>query len=996
MPRPAGPIPILPPRLRVHLFGQFRIENGANSVRLPTRQIQLLLAYVVLHPEAHSREKLAGLLWGDVTDAQARHSLRTAINALRKCLGGRILFSDRETVQVSTSYPLWVDVHEFEKGVKGLAAAPPTHAEAVLNLYQGDLLPDFYDDWILPEREHYRQHYLDALLQLAYRMRALTEYAHAIELAHRVLVSDPANERGHQQLIFCYMAAGDRTAALKQYEECQRRLQEELAAEPSPETTALYEWIKQGQAGGKTREGLITNLPIPLTGLVGRKQELAQIGSLLSGATATRPTTRLLTLTGAGGSGKTRLAIQAGMDLLQGYKDGVWWVDMAPLFDEKIVPHAVAKALGVRERPNQPIVETLQSHLQSKQLLLLLDNCEHLLGACAELAQGLLTTCPQTRILATSREALGIGGETIWYVPTLSVPDPRQRLPLSDLCHYDGVQLFVERALAVRTDFALTEQNAPSVIQACAQLDGIPLAIELAAARLKALTVEQIAERLVDRFNLLTGGSRAALPRHRTLRATLDWSYGLLSREERLVFERLAAFAGGWTLTAAEAVCVSETIRRTRIIELLSELADKSLVVVQGGEFESRYRMLETVRQYAMARLEERGEREEVCHRHALYFAELAEKAEHGLRSSEMSAWLERLETDHDNMRAALDWSLAHESPETGLRFANAMGIFWRKRGYLREGLGWLEGLLARSKDSPPPLRAKALVPAGWLARDQGDYRRATRLQDESLEIFHAEGDKLGTIEVLIQRGIQAVYQNDLPSAFTCFGESLALSEQLGSRRERALSLLYLGHAALFSMHWDRQARAQCEQALEVFQAMDDATEQAHAHIILGAGAHFEGDDGLARNHLEEAASICRTAGDKRQLGWSTAVLSWIISCQGRRLEAWSVAKDALRLALELGDRTIAVNVIIFASLIAAGCGQAERAARLLACALTVGDTFGFQPTPHTRALVNPVLDAMRAALGPEVFAETWAAGQAMRLEQAVADILGADDEGGR
>ncbi len=991
MPRASNLTPRASPPLRLHLFGQFRAETETGPIRLPTRKVESLLAYLVLHPEEHAREKLAALFWGDVADAHSRQSLRTATHMLRQQLGAQLLLADRETIQVNPAYPVWVDTREFENQAQ-LIVGGLVEPSGILELYKGDLLAEFYDDWILPEREHYRQQYLDVLLQIAQHLRGQSEYARAIEFSRRVLEQDPANERAHQQLMFCYVATGDRTAALEQFEACRRVLQEELGVEPSPETIALYAWIHQAHIEAKTRECLITNLPIPLTSFIGRKEELAHVKTLLSGEGAWRGKVRLLTLTGAGGSGKTRLAIQIGMDLLESLKDGVWWVDLAPLFNETMVPHTVAKALGVRERPNQPVVETLKDHLRSMQLLLLLDNCEHLVRGCAQLAQVLLTTCPKLQLLATSREALGIDGETVWYLPTLSVPDLNHRPPLSDLIHYDAIRLFTERAAAIKPDFKLTKQNAPSVIQVCAQLDGIPLAIELAAARLKALTVEQVAERLVDRFNLLTGGSRTALPRHRTLRATLDWSYSLLSDKERLLFERLAVFTGGWTLPAGEAVCADEAIQRSEMLDLLSQLVDKSLLLVQGDHSQARYRMLETLRQYAVERLDEAGDREEMCHRHALYFAELAEKAEEGLRGPEMGVWIERLEMEHDNFRAALEWSLNHDVPETGLRFAGALGIFWRKRGYLREGLGWLESLLARSTDTPPRLRAKALAPAGWLVRDLGDYERATRLQEESLEIFRAAGDKLGTIEVLIQRGIQAVYQNDLPQAFACLGESLALCEELGSRRERALSLLYLGHAALFNMQWDEKAKGRCEQALEVFQAMDDATEQAHAHIILGAGSHFEGDDSRARDHLEVAVRLCLKAGDKRNLGWSTAVLSWIISLQAKAEEAWSVVQGALRLALELGEKTIAVNAIVFAALITADRSQVERAARLMACAFAVGDSFGFRPTPHLWAAVNPGLNAIRAALGPEAFAEAWAAGQAMTLEQAVVDVLGTSD----
>lgn len=1004
MPTTSNPTATASAPLRLHLFGSFSAETG--SARLPTRQAQLLLAYLVLHPEPHSREKLAGLLWGDVPDADARHSLRTAINTLRKVLGEPLLLADRETVQINPAFPIWVDVRVFENGLKGLVGAPTDRVAATLDLYEGDLLSAFYEDWVLLEREHYRRHYLEALLQLSQRLRSQSDYPRAIEFARRALASDPANERAHQQLMFCYLAAGDRTAALEQYQECRRCLQEELAAEPSPETGALYEWIKQADTGVKTREGLVTNLPVPLTSFVGRKQELAQIETLLSGEAAVRPTVRLLTLTGAGGSGKTRLAIQVGWDLLKCFQDGVWWVDYAALMNEGLVPQTAARALGVRELADEVPVDTLKNHLLSKQLLLILDNCEHLVDACSELARALLTACPGVKILATSRASLGLAGERVWYVPTLSVPDPRRAPSESELAEYDGIRLFMERAAAVKPDFSLSPHNASRIIEICAQLDGIPLALELAAARLRLLTVTQIAERLVDRFGLLAGGSRAALPRHRTLRATLDWSYGLLSEQERCLFQRVSVFAGGWTLEAAESVggerqdaetrgitaspCRRVAVSSFEILDLLSQLVDKSLVIVQGDGQEARYRMLETVRQYAAERLCESGEQGEVRRGHALYFAELAEKAEQALQSAAMGAWLEQLEVEHDNLRAALQWSLENDPTGMAWRFAGALGAFWRKRGYLREGSASIERLLGHGQSVSPELKVKAMAPAAWLARDLGDYRRAISLQEESLQVFRSIGDKLGAAEILIQRGVLGIYQNDFASAITFLEESLSLYQEADSRRGCALASLFLAHAAMFNMQWDERARARCDQALVFFQASEDATEEAHAHIVLGSAFQiFDREETSARKHLEEAVRICRNAGDKRQLGWSTMALSCILFLQGKWEEAWDVNRKALKLAVDLGEKTITVNTIVYAGLIAAQHRQAARGARLLACALTAGESFGWRPTPHVLFSINPGRDAMQAALGPEAFAQAWAAGQAMSLERGIGDVLG-------
>ena len=430
----------------------------------------------------------------------------------------------------------------------------------------------------------------------------------------------------------------------------------------------------------RSLDSLPNNLPRQLTSFIGREREMAEVRRLLS-------TTRLLTLTGSGGCGKTRLALQVAADLVEAFAEGVWFVDLAPLSDPALVPQTVAATLRVREEPGRPILITLSEYLQPRHLLLVLDNCEHLVGACAELAQALLRACPHLQILATSREPLRIGGETTWRVPSLSLPD-LLRLPLVEsLAEYEAVRLFTDRAEVVLPGFLVTDQNALAVAQVCHRLDGIPLAIELAATRVKVLPVHQIAARLDDRFRLLTGGSRTALPRQQTLRAVMDWSYILLSEKERTLLRRLSVFAGGWTLDAAEAVCSGNRIETVEVLDLLAQLVDRSLVAVDREDAEARYRLLDTVRQYAREKLQDSGEETEVHGRHREWFLDLAERTEPELLGPEQGVWLARLEAEHDNLRAALTWSQQEEEGgEAGLRLAGALGRFWWMRGHLTEG----------------------------------------------------------------------------------------------------------------------------------------------------------------------------------------------------------------------------------------------------------------------------------------------------------------------
>src|SRR5574341_1278944 len=536
-----------PMPLRLYLLGRFQLERNGERIQFPRRKAESLLAYLALHPEEHAREKLAALFWGDSTDADARRSLRVTLTDLRRALGEEAFIGGRDALQLNPDFPLWVDAKEFMEIGDWKLEVGLSNLKSLVSLYQGDLLPNFYDDWSAPLRDELRELYIGGLLLGTSACRSQSNYPQAIEFARKILATDRAHEQAHQHLIFCYAAQGDRSAALEQFEACERALRDELGVEPSKETRALYETIRV-RAGAASPAARFTNLPTPSTSFIGRAREVTTIKALLFA-------TRLLTLTGAGGSGKTRLVLQAAKDFVAArvFEDGVWWVELGSLDDENLAPQAVAKTLGVQESASEPLTATLAHSLRPREALLVLDNCEHLIAACASLAEGLLSQCPHVQILATSREALNIAGEMVWRVPSLALPNS---IAAPDaLLRWEGIGLFVERAAAVSPDFRLTSANAKAVLQICRRLDGIPLAIELAAARLRALSVEQIAARLSSRFKLLTSGTRTALPRQQTLRALMDWSYDLLSEPERVLFRRLAGFVGGRTLEAVEAVC---------------------------------------------------------------------------------------------------------------------------------------------------------------------------------------------------------------------------------------------------------------------------------------------------------------------------------------------------------------------------------------------------------------------------------------------------------
>jgi predicted ATPase/DNA-binding SARP family transcriptional activator len=876
-----------PTQFNLCLFGAFRLEpRGGDAIRLPRRKVELLLAYLALNPGAHAREKLAALFWGDTPDTQARQSLRTALATLRKTLGDAALIADRDAIQLNPDFPLWVDTREFSQ----TRAALPEHA---IELYRGDLLPDCYDDWLAAVREHLRAQSIETLAYLAQQYRAQSEYERAMAYAQKILATDPANETAFQHLMFCEMARGNRPAALAQYAACVRALRDELAVEPSPETQKLFHWIKQ-TAHATPDAARITNLPIPPTSFIGRKAELAQIKSALA-------ETRLLTLTGAGGNGKTRLAIQVAIDLLNTFRDGVWWSELASVTDPALVPHVVAKSLGIGEKSQEALAETIVDSLRGKNVLLILDNCEHLIAACAQIADALLRECPHLKILATSREPLAIAGEQVWQVPTLSVPTAlptREQLMLT----YESIRLFVERARAINPGFDLTEDNLLAVLQICRRLDGIPLAIELAAARIVALSAQEIAARLDDRFNLLTHGSRTALPRQQTLRALVDWSYDLLSDAERVLLQRLTVFSGGRTLDAIEQVCAFDGIAPSQVLDLVTRLVAKSLLIIDraasGGE--TRYAFLDTIKYYAREKF---LDARETRARHLAYFLDFAERAHRELQRARQVEWLERLEREHTNLRVALRFALEQNESALALRLCNALTDFWDVRGYLGEGREWLRRALAASQATPARAAyAWAQINAGELASKQGDYTVATALTDAGLACVRALGDQAGIATALGVRGTLARMQSDWPAAQTWFDEALAIARALQDARLIGNALRNLGIVAEAQGRY-AEARRAYEESLRLNQEMDDPRATALTLSNLGNLAQQQGEYARARELYEQILAIHRAMGAR----WSVAATLTNLGNLAHSQTDYAAARDyhqaGLKLMREIGDK---------------------------------------------------------------------------------------------
>ncbi|HEU5299710.1 MAG TPA: adenylate/guanylate cyclase domain-containing protein, partial [bacterium] len=529
------------------------------------------------------------------------------------------------------------------------------------------------------------------------------------------------------------------------------------------------------------------NLPRQLTSFIGREREMAEVKELVR-------TSPLVTLTGTGGSGKTRLAIQVGADLVEAFPDGVWLIALESLSDPALVAAAIAAVVGVREETHRAVLQTLVDALRTRSLLLILDNSEHLLDAVAPVAETLVRSGPNLRILATSQERLGVPGELVYPVGMLPVPDPRRTAAPDDITHYAAVQLFVDRALLSQPRFALTRDNAPAVAQVVRRLDGIPLAIELAAARANALSVDQIAARLDDRLALLTTGSRTEVPRHQTLRAVLDWSYDLLVPDERAILRRLSVFAGGFTLEAAEGICSRPG--EVDVLGLLTRLVEKSLVVFDDQGAGPRYRLLESVRLYGQEQLRGEGEEAEARTRHRDWYLLLAEQAEPGLIGPEQKRWLDRLEEEHDNLRAALTWS--RDGPDGiahGLVLAGALTMFWDIRGYWREGREWLETMVGRSSEESHA-RVKALNGVANFAFFQGDFKTATTFGQEGLALSRRLGDSRGAATCLNILGFEACRIENYARARELGAESLSLSRESGDLMGTAAAQAVLGLVA--------------------------------------------------------------------------------------------------------------------------------------------------------------------------------------------------------
>jgi predicted ATPase/DNA-binding SARP family transcriptional activator len=893
--------------LEVKFLGQFSVTRDGSSLTIPTRNAQSLFAYLVLNSgKAYRRERLAGLLWPDSTEGNARSNLRHELWRLRKALetGGESYFLiDDLTIAFDPQSEYSLDVDMLESAV--LEQGTAEDLITALSLYQGELLPGFYDEWVTLERDRLIALHETGMARLLEILQAEGRWAEVLEWGTRWIALGGWPEPAYRALMSAYANSGDVSKAVATYERFIQGLQKDLGVDPSEQTQVLYRrikagWGKDGKKAPPTRANLPprsteesygptlalqlararrSNLPRPLTSFIGREKELEQVESLVAKA-------RLVTITGSGGVGKTRLAIQAAEALIPNFKDGVWWVELAALSpttppqkreseagrgrkgeltSTDLVAQAVVKSMRIPNSPDFSPVEALVEHMHDKQLLLVLDNCEHLIDPCAALVERMLAECPDVTIFTTSREALGVPGEKARLLPSLSLPGRDLSSDYRNIFHSEAVSLFIERAADILPGYKPGEADARAIAQICQHLGGIPLAIELAAARMNLLSAQEIAARLDHRFSLLTGGHRTALPRHKTLRAAIEWSYDLLSEPEQLLFGRLSIFAGSFTLGAAEEICAVGEIHREEVFTLLGRLVDKSLLSVEPAprdkDLATRYRFLDTIRSFGRLKLDEAEETRLMHDRHATYFVRLVETAEPELLLQNQNRWYRLIRAENDNIRAVVEWSVESDQAENALRLVAALLWYWYIFSPAREG----RDLALKALGTPSALkfkhaRARALNTAGYLQGILGETGSARQSLEEAMSILKTSDDETSLAWSMQFLGVVYSFESDFAYADTAFKEGMKLLKKSGAE--------YRNNFLFFWGDVDLQ----------------------------------KGDRSRAITIYKESASIFQNIGNKSFLAYPLRRLGYLALEQNDISNAWEYFRESTELNVEVGD----------------------------------------------------------------------------------------------
>jgi predicted ATPase/DNA-binding SARP family transcriptional activator len=1002
-----------PPALRVRTLGGFAV--WCNGEPLPVtgwghKRAGMLFKWLVSAPGHRlTRDEALDLLWPETEPETAATNLRVLVHRLRRALGeadALLRYDGRALALAPDLAPTdWLDAEAFAQAAnRALATRDRGACHLALGLYGGDYLPeDPYEEWALRRREELRSLRLRLLLHqaaCAWDAGAKDEAAAGFQAA---LVSDPCSEEAAIGLMRIKAATGQPNTALRVYHRLVEALREELNLVPGLEARSLAAALsapQRAQPSLPSPPRQPNNIPSESSGLIGRGRDLTILTGMLAPSGSDGAQCRMLTLVGPGGVGKTRLSLALAEELLESYPDGAWQVDLSGLpasadGQDRAVARSAARVLDVQEGQGQTIEAALADALRSKRLLLLLDNCEHVIPACAALVGTLLAGCPTVQIVATSRETLGVAGEQPWAVPALSLPS--EAASLEALAEAGAVRLFLARARAQRPGLELTKANAAAVAAICRGLDGLPLALELAAARVATLGMTEIADRLQESLRLLTIGPRSAPARQRTLQATLDWSYMLLTDIEQVLLRHLAVFASGCTLDAVSAIAprpdsaTDDTDVQWAVVDGLDGLARKSLLQCEDVMGAARYRLLETVRHYAAKRLATAGESDAARDAHLRYYLALAEQADAAMRGPEQGMWLARLDREHDNLRAALRWAAERGLPVAELRLAAALGRFWHLHGYLSEGQRRLEDALIRAGaaygEEDARLRGKALRAAGVLASDQGDYARAVAWYEEGLALLRAIGDTRNIALILNNLGNVAGWQGDYERAMTLFKESLALLREVGDKTLIAAVLGSLGSQAC-DLGDMETAVPYMEESLALQREMGDQDGMARTLTNLGLTAHVRGDLSRAASLFEEGLAIKRTIGSKNSIASSLSYMAAVFFDRGDLKRAAELQLEGLALRHDVNNKVGMAGSLEGMASYAQHLGEPERAVRFFAAATAARERIGAPQHEPEQRHQGEALSALRDTLGEAAFARAWAEGTALTLSDAVAEAL--------
>ena len=1019
-------------------------EDGRSLPLGGAKQRALLAILLTQANQVIAADRLIELIWPGEPPDTAAHSLQVYVSELRKVLEPKHRAGAPHAVLISQApgYLIRVegdglDLNRFQrlvdKGKQSISNGAPESASAefreALDIWRGPALADFAaQPFALSVVVRLNEAKLRALEDRIDADLALGRHADLVGELDSLVGQHPLRETFSRQLMLALYRSGRQAEASDVYQRARERLVEELGMEPGAEIQEMLKAILNQDAALDLEPNRVSrrrhNLPHHLTSFVGRTSEVSEVKRWLSEA-------RLVTLTGTGGVGKTRLAIEVANQLADAYREGVWLVELASLRDPEGVPQSVASTLGVRDQAERTISDCLIDYLQSRQQLLLLDNCEHVIEAASQLVSLLLLNCPDLNVLATSREALSIGGEIAWRVPSLSLPNAKRKAGDSSWADNDSMALFVDRAVAAIGAFELDGNTGQLALQVCQRLDGIPLAIELAVGKLKVLSLEQVVDRLNDRFHLLTGGSRTALPRQQTLAAAMDWSYELLPEAQRVVLQRLSVFAGGFDLEAAEAVCPQDPDGASEILDVLARLIDKSLLQTVSVRKKVRYQLLETIRQYADRKLAEAKETAKVRDQHRDWFLAFAERAETAMRGPNQVEWYARLEDDLDNIRAVFEWSMEQGQTDAAMRLACALGQFWILEGHLNEGRELFARALGGVVVGAPALRARAAAWAASLANDQSDYENGRMLAEESLTTFRAIGDQQGIGFALLVLGNRSMALDDPKTATRQYAEGLDHFRLAESRIDVAWALNKLGHASwavgdydgairhlsdgrdLYGELGDQKgvssalqllgqvalskgdltlASKVLDESLAIFRQVNDVYKVCLGLYLQAVVARYEENYSHASSLLEESISRLYEFGEKQLACYCLQEQGTLASLQGNISDASKVLSQAVTVSFELGDRWCLTKCLEAVGGVCSAKGELLWAAKVLGSAERMRAETGSPMDLYERHAYVAQLSMLQAQLNEADLKHAWEAGKALPVEDIVkslAELLG-------